>query len=134
MKNPLSWYDDVLVIDRAHWRNGGMSQFHHGVGATQLLNRDGFQCCLGFAAEQLGCSRDLLLNAGMPFFSCLAGTYLQHEDGRYKPFVYNIDSTKRAAVIINDDPNTTRSCKELELFMLGKKHRIFVKFVGEYTN
>lgn len=42
-----------LIIDRSKWRTGGRP-YSDKLGPTQLLNREGYMCCLGFYCIQLG--------------------------------------------------------------------------------
>jgi hypothetical protein len=46
-----------LIIDRSKWRTGGASS-NDVCGLTQLLNIEGYMCCLGFYAKQIGCLSD----------------------------------------------------------------------------
>lgn len=50
-----------FTIERSRWRNS-----HHGKGQTKLLNKEGYQCCLGFCALQLGTLKHRILNMGSP--------------------------------------------------------------------
>jgi len=52
-----------FTIDRSKWRTGryGVSDDEvPNIGPSQLLNEDGFMCCLGFYLEACGLHRDAL--------------------------------------------------------------------------
>lgn len=57
-------------IDRSRWRTGryasvdGQAELLFGV--SSLLNKEGFQCCLGFFCEASGVSREALLGTATP--------------------------------------------------------------------
>lgn len=119
----------VVVIDRRTWRYGG-----HGLtslyGKTQLLNDEGFRCCLGFALQQLeGLSDEELLHEGSPaslnrdmkvFTIRTHSSQPDNSDFSYK------------AIYMNDDALLTKSDREAELVRLGKEVGIAFEFVGEY--
>lgn len=48
----------TIVIKKSKWRRGGATNYKNG--KTKLLNEQGFKCCLGFAARQLGYKGKLL--------------------------------------------------------------------------
>lgn len=55
-----------LVIDRQKWRTGQEGPHKTGDGPTQLLNEEGFMCCLGFECLRLGLTEDNILQIGEP--------------------------------------------------------------------
>lgn len=50
-----------FTIERSKWRNS-----HHGKGPTKLLNKEHYQCCLGFCCEQIGVPKHQLMMIGSP--------------------------------------------------------------------
>lgn len=57
---------NTLIIDRAKWRNSRYRAMDPKYGPTQLLNEQGFRCCLGFHCSQAGIRDDLLLEKQYP--------------------------------------------------------------------
>lgn len=58
---------DYLIIDRSKWRTGGdMPGNRTGKSDTQLLNKQGFMCCLGFRCNQMGIPKKHLLDQATP--------------------------------------------------------------------
>lgn len=57
-----------LVLDYSKWRAGGAPCGPNkiGKGATALLNKEGFMCCLGQWACQLGAPLEMLNGMGEP--------------------------------------------------------------------
>ncbi len=125
------WYKHILVIEPSIWRNGFTGEFRHGGGSTLLLNPQGFMCCLGQACLALGARPAEVLGLTSPGMAVNATgirkSYLIDMFGNNSEFA-------RAAMDINDSSRTSRSGKELALFMLGKKHGIYVKFTGTYLD
>lgn len=120
-----SWYKYVLVIDRSIWRNGNEGVFAHGLYHTQLHNTiNGMECCLGQACIQLGLTVEKISNKYTPLslHADLKNTYLD-----------NVQFADKA-MSINDNQATSRACKELELFIHGRKNEIYVKFIGKYSD
>lgn len=56
----------TYTLDCSTWRSGGEGKFTLGKGQTHLLNNEGYSCCLGQFALQVGVDKDLLLNVGCP--------------------------------------------------------------------
>ena len=55
-----------FTIDRSKWRCGGDDG--KGWGETQLLNEEGFMCCLGQCSLQSGLSEEEIYRLGEPAF------------------------------------------------------------------
>lgn len=132
MKN--SWYDHILVIDRAIWRCGAEGPFKHGWMNTLLHNeKDGMMCCLGQACLQSGVTKEKMGKTVSPFY---VSQFLPKDSYLLKDFLhYKTESDfANQAMIINDEVKLSRSGRELSLFLLGKRHRIWVRFTGSYTD
>jgi hypothetical protein len=113
-----------VTIDRSKWRTGSGSKYATGLGATKLLNSDGFMCCLGFCCKAAGCSDKDIMNITSPvgvYSFNLAGTSL-----RYSQF-----SLK--AMEINDG-SLIREVKEQKLSELFRDSSFEIEFTGEYTD
>lgn len=54
------------ILDVAKWRCGGNGPNRLGTGHTEMLNEEGFSCCLGQFAKQFGVTDDCLLNKLSP--------------------------------------------------------------------
>ena len=121
---------DYLIIDRAKWRAGGnpiLNPNYTGEGSTQLLNDQGYMCCLGFRCHQMGIPKKLLLNVGMPLG--LYNSYdipdLINELGRNSEFAVQ-------AVRINDDSSLSPEEREKAITKHFKKIGVIVEFKGRY--
>jgi hypothetical protein len=53
-----------FVLDVSKWRSGGTGSEKLGRGDTLLLNRQGYQCCVGQFLEQCGVPREHLKTVG----------------------------------------------------------------------
>ena len=118
-----------IIIDRSKWRTGDDGENATGKGMTQLINKQGYKCCLGFIAQQAG-PRQALKEIGEP---CDCQKHVPHltETDEYD----NFENTELAsdAININDDEDTTPRQKEKELRTLFKDSPYQLVFEGEYT-
>lgn len=129
-----------FTVNRSKWRCGSNGEHSHGEGDTELLNKEGFQCCLGFVCEQLGVPRENLLGVDLP---CNAPSVYTHEQvdeillSEQKHFDESETFTTYAdleshAVAINDSllPRKEKEAKLISLFaVFGHK----LEFIGEYS-
>lgn len=124
---------DYLIIDRSKWRTGGdHSDNTTGKGDTQLLNKQGFMCCLGFRCNQMGIPKKHLLQQGVP--SHLADLYdipdlISGDD--YDGW----EDTKFTdeAVRINDDEYITSKEREKAIKEHFATIGVIVQFKGKYV-
>lgn len=114
-----------FTIDRSKWRTGESGEFSTGSGKTQLLNTDGFMCCLGQCLNQVGW--DDTLEIEEPDDSGIGECAFVHESG------YNTSLSKEA-MKINDAEETTTQQKEEALTKLFNDHGLTIEFVGEFEN
>lgn len=127
-----------LVVNRNRWRTGeGEGDYATGLGDTQLLNYDGYMCCLGFACLQAGVPKQEVLDKSSP------GDVI---DGKAEDKVIipkfsknsknngnTLDTAlSNAAIRINDDTFSTPEEKEKKLKSLFGKHGIDLVFTGNY--
>lgn len=135
-----------FVIDRSIWRCGGKDDSNlppntnkRGKGDTSLLNIEGYMCCLGQCALQLGYEKHYLLNIGEPMelpvieeipdYEILHGVDNRSYGGNDQ--YYNTDlSTK--AMDINDNTKTTPEEKEEELIELFEEYGHTIKFINQF--
>lgn len=124
-----------FTIDRSKWRCGGPEDSlqtcrSHGKGITLLLNKEGFLCCLGQIALQMGLAQKDIHDTSSPYKAWGCGDKLVPllvTDGK------SINSTFSArAMGINDDVDTTLTEKEQKLIALGKEYGCTIDFTGEY--
>ena len=104
----------TVVIDRAKWRTGMSSKNATGIGETELLNDEGYMCCLGFIckAHKVG-----VKNLGTPVDTNRKIPFLTERDIFY--VLTDTDLSERA-ISINDTGDTTRQVKEKKLKTLFK--------------
>jgi hypothetical protein len=123
---------DYLIIDRKKWRTGDFDHENKtGKGHTQLLNKEGYMCCLGFRCYQMGIPKKDLLEKGVPV------------DLSYK---YNIPdliikdsddcwintSFTDIAIDINDDCDIDSVEREKRIKELFATINVIVEFKGKY--
>lgn len=118
-------------ITRSKWRCGGDSQVRGrklGKGNTQLLNEQGYMCCLGQVARQCGIGSKAILNVATP--TDVSVKRLPHLIYKVKHIVYRDNSElAQDAMEINDNEGTTVARKEKLLIALFKKHGHKLTFV-----
>lgn len=123
-----------FVVNRAKWRAGDEGENAVGKGPTSLRNSDGFMCCLGHCALQLGAKPSEILDCGMP-------NEVTDKNGNYKvlPVIavavngqgYSRDSSlSEQAAEINDDDKLTQAQRERKLKTLFSKFKHKLEFVG----
>src|SRR5688572_2747286 len=129
-----------FTIDRSKWRCGGgtptadskkMKPTERGLGPVKLLNHDGFQCCLGQIAEQMGVPREELLDVGAPEdiqegFEPLKGLLIGGYLGKNTRL-----STE--AMKVNDDTSIDDAARENDLALLFGEADCKIAFIGEYV-
>lgn len=122
---------DYLIIDRSKWRTGEGSFSETGKGDTQLLNKQGFMCCLGFRCNQMGIPKKDLLNKGTP--EALADLYNiadlieGDEDG------WGNTKFAKEAVHLNDSIRLTSKEREKAIEEHFATIDITVQFKGKYV-
>ena len=117
-----------FTVDRSKWRCGINGRHSHGTGPVKLRNEDGFQCCLGFVAEQLGASQEITRRCFYPRSLGYYGTEpnLLHED-------FQDTVLAQAAAGINDHAGLTDKSRERKLKELFNEYGHHLEFVGEYA-
>src|ERR1700723_7710 len=112
-----------FTIYRGNWRRGGDSEGLCGrFGTTSLLNDEGFMCCLGQCAMQLGISREFILGMAEPLDidNCrlrLADGVLVAEAEEDYPILRHTKLT-RDAMYINDNEKISDAERESQLIYL----------------
>lgn len=123
----------TLTIDRSKWRvGGGEDQIgkkkYAIIGATRLLNAEGFLCCLGFGCLQSGLNEEKILYRIYP-------EYLINTDQDVFGLTNNGRSNSNLsnkAASINDNDQITNEDREIQLTALFNEHGHEVIFTGEY--
>lgn len=119
----------VLKINRSKWRTGKDSKHSKGIGDTELLNNEGFMCCLGFLSLQEGIPKEKILEVSTPY-------ELGQEAEDKLPYL--LDTFKlnnkfcKTAMGINDSIRTTAEEKEERITKHFAKKGIKVVFTGKY--
>lgn len=130
---------DYLIINRSKWRTGGDPDITDstnkkenvtGKGDTQLLNNEGFMCCLGFRCQQMGIPKKDLLNIASP-------NGLKDWDIpdllTTSPFGTVINSKfTMEAIRINDKADISSKEREKQIKEHFAKRNIIVVFTGKY--
>lgn len=112
-----------FIIDRSTWRCGDESMVDNnrlGIGSTKLLNSNGYMCCLGQIALQLGATKEKIFGAGDP------SDIIYFENAILLDSDFNNSSLSSDAMDINDNTETSVVEKEQKLKELfeGYKHNI----------
>ncbi len=118
----------VVKINRAKWRSGQNGDLHTGKGEARLLNGEGFMCCLGFAAHQLGrINKGKMLDIVQPEDLDKVITPLSYKG----VFICNTKFSEEC-ITLNDDRKITRKQRERRLIRKFNAQGIDLKFHGEY--
>lgn len=131
-----------LIIDRSKWRTGGEGYRHTGIGDTQLLNDDGYMCCLGFYCLQAGIPSEDILGVGEPDdIDGVRDFYNKFEDMELllvdmEPYENLMNKTKFtiAAISINDKETITPDEREQMIKDHFGSVGIEVVYEGQYSN
>lgn len=119
---------DILKIDRSKWRTGGNWGKHRtGEGDTELLNKEGYMCCLGFRCNQLGVPKKDLLGVSSPRETKWEVIPDLLDDLTYFNTIFCQD-----AMSINDDKNLTPKKREERIKKHFAKKKTRVVFTGKY--
>jgi hypothetical protein len=132
-----------FTIDRAKWRTGRYGNAvvtNSPTGVSQLLNPQGFQCCLGFYLSACGLApKELKQQAGpsevaRDFKDAVAKMplwLLREEDEPEKRRPADSDASNKL-MSLNDDVDLIDSERETKVAEEFSEHRVKVEFVGEY--
>lgn len=120
---------DYLIIDRSKWRTGDDSPQRTGRGHTELLNSQGYMCCLGFRCHQMGIPKNELLNRITPceLFDKwdIPDLFIRSRAGGNSRFASQ-------AMMINDDLFITREQREEKIKEHFATIGVTVEFTGKY--
>jgi hypothetical protein len=86
-----------LILDYSKWRCGDFGKHSVGFGFTQLLNNEGYMCCLGQIGRQCGMLDSELIGRGIP-----SKVYRSSI-----PIFSRNSAFIGQALLINDDPDTS---------------------------
>jgi len=107
----------TITIKEKKWRCGA----DHGKGLTQLKNREGYMCCLGFATGQLK-PKISLINLSVP-------SDTECKIPKLTKFKKCIDTRfAQEAMNINDDENITHEERKEKLVSLFRKNGLKLVF------
>lgn len=119
--------DNTFVLDYSKWRCGNTTLTKKnklGTGFTQLLNTDGYMCCLGQFCNQLGVPKTKLKWVGHPKQLRMKVDYLIDSDDQSTQLT-------NKAVSINDEPSTSVELKITLLTKLFKEYGITLKVINK---
>lgn len=129
-------YKKTYIIDRSKWVSGG-NQTKVGKGYSQLLNANGFMCCLGFCLKQEGFEDIQIHDVDLPeeVVGIQTTNFTFQNEIDFHNFDPSITNTtlSNIAVDLNDDCTTTAEKKEKLLKELFNKHNLDIIFEGKYT-
>jgi hypothetical protein len=126
-----------VVIDRAKWRTGRNSENATGSGYTQLLNQEGYMCCLGFCCKAAGVESKDLLDVHTPERLSRVRKIDISNTGLTGPSNFGSDNLvnsrlARDAMHINDHSCSTPALKEQQILEVFKNSNFEIEFTGEY--
>lgn len=119
-----------FTINRASWRCGHSGPNQHGIGPTQLLNSEGFMCCLGQISLQLGLDKEDILEKDCPHNIHQTNILSRYDMGYYE---YEDTELAKSAMDINDDGSISNQCREDALKILFAEAGHTVEFIGNYS-
>lgn len=123
-------------VDRSKWRCGDDGPYAHGEGETQLLNEEGFMCCLGYCLNQLKVPKKKLKKVEVPEqVEGITESVLVRRVKMEEKYEYLHDSALTIeAITTNDQKFYTREEREAKLSEIFKKHGQELVFTGKYTD
>ena len=120
----------TIEIDRSKWRCGGEGASAKGKGETELLNAQGYMCCLGqMMLKGYKVPKKLLLGATIPEETGKVVGPLTRNSGWLEGMTEDTPTTDKA-MAINDRRELTQKQREQELRTLFREENIDLKFVG----
>lgn len=121
-----------FTIDRRKWVCGEFGPEPAGIGETAMLNDQGFMCCLGHVARQLGADESDFDGAYYPneVVSDADLSLLRTYD---KGSCINTDFSQAAARINDTADIATRVERETALIKCFAEHGHDLTFTGEYV-
>lgn len=116
---------EKLILDCSKWRCGGDGVNKLGNGFTNLLNKEGFSCCIGQWSKQQGATDVELKNQIYPSgLSFKIPLFTEKKSG------FN-SSLANDCMIINDDTATTPNMKISQLRDRLKQEGIKLKVINK---
>ena len=129
----------TFTIDRSKWRCGGDIE-PRGKGYTQMLNQEGYMCCLGQIGRQLGCPDEEMLHCGEPCECGMSSLYRDEYDEIDTRLVFPPEwkgildgEFVSEAIKINDSEELTDIQRERSLERLAEQYGLRIDFIGDYT-
>lgn len=123
-----------FVIDRSTWRCGGDKKpSKKGRGDTRLLNKQGFMCCLGSCALQVGADKTSIKNFYLPKDTKLVLPVLTKEENNGDWKFVKDSKLSYTAVCINDRDDISQKEREHKLKMLFKRNHHELVFRGKFA-
>lgn len=110
-----------LNLDVSKWRCGGGGLSQLGEGYTEMLNDEGFMCCLGQFYLQLGYDESAILQKGTPY-DCGPAPLFTSENGHNSELTYEL-------MVINDGIDTTIKTKIRSITEQLAKHGVKLNVV-----
>ena len=117
-----------VTIDRAKWRTGDDGLCRTGLGRTQLRNKEGFQCCLGFIVAQTRPELPILGIEDPEGCACTIEGLTYEVAGWPRNTKLVLD-----AMTVNDNKYISLAEREQWLLELFEDSPYELEFVGEYN-
>jgi hypothetical protein len=134
---------DKFIIDRSQWRTGADSNYATGKGDTNLVNEQGFMCCLGFYCLQAGVAQPAITGVGLPedldtevikaYNNTDLALLIREEENYYGDIIIRNSKLADNAVDINDSTDYSPQVKEEKLKALFNENGIEIEFINDYT-
>lgn len=121
-----------FTIDRSKWRCGGDHSKQIGEGNTRLLNEEGYMCCLGQCALQVGIPKDDIFNWGEPLeiLNIIEeNPFVILIEGAFTTRQLNTELSKRA-MAINDDVELNQTEREAGLQRIFQEYGHTINFIN----
>lgn len=118
-----------FYLDWSKWRCGGGQDGPNklGEGPTKLLNRQGYQCCLGQCEEQVGLQRHEIIDHFYPWATGKENMFAYKD--KHNQLYLTVISVRAAT--INDDSETTPEQKITLLQELFAKEGYTIEVINK---
>jgi hypothetical protein len=118
-----------FTISRSTWRSGDDGIHKHGNGLTLLQNKEGYCCCLGQIAKQIGFVEKDIAYRGEPCLipklqPCILTRLDDYDDGDY----YYNSKFSDELMAINDDRYIDIIERERQIIEKAKEFKVTIKF------
>ncbi len=118
----------TLVIDRKKWVRCTGEDVMGRYGFSNLLNKRGSMCCLGFACLKVGLTKEVIRGHSSPNTNTIRNL-LNSKTTKLSELLKSIDVTNQL-IEINDNFKTDDAYKEKEIKRIFRENGLRVRFIN----